>query len=250
MENKQYNISVIAIIVVIVTITAGVVGWIFAKKSQAPASQTVAMQETAPVAQTQPATQATKPVAQPTPVANETANWKIFQSKQEGFTLRYPNDWKLQDGDNIDCGVTGAGCPQRVTFTSPDGIMVRYVQYDDTTTDKLTCVQAPCTGIKVTKVEKLNIPNFGQALLVKMEKGISLDQPMSEETTPTVGENMHKGFDIDLTMPSKNGKRYSMFLYMNYANDGTTKFDKLTSNEFFNLDSVKKAELIFKSISY
>lgn len=217
------------------------------KSNESIASAPKVVQQPAPT----PATQQQSAVQPSTPAqVNETANWKVFRSKQEGFTLKYPNDWKLQDGDNIDCGVTGAGCPRRVTFTSPDGIMVRYVQYDDTTTDKLTCVQAPCTGIKVFKIEKLNIPNFGQALLVRTDKGISLDQPLSEETTPTVGENMHKGFDINLTMPSKNGKRYSMFLYMNYANDGTTKFDKLTNDEFFNLDSVKKAETIMKSIEY
>ena len=250
MQNKKGNVTVIAVIIVIVAIIAGIIGWLFAKKTQTLAPQAVVTQTTTPVAQTQPGAQsAPQQVAQPIPV-DETINWKVFHSKQEGFTLKYPNDWKLQDGDNIDCGVTGAGCPQRVTFTSPDGIMVRYVQYDDVTTDKLTCTQAPCTGNKVTEIEKLDIPNFGQALLVKGDKSMWLDQPLSAETIPTIGENLHKGFDISFNMPSKNGKRYSMFLYMNYANDGTTKFDKLTNDEFFNLDSVKKATLIFESIAY
>ena len=39
MKNKQGNVAVVAVIIIIVAITAGVVGWMFAKKSQAPAPQ-------------------------------------------------------------------------------------------------------------------------------------------------------------------------------------------------------------------
>jgi len=39
MQNKKGNVVVIAIIVVIVAITAGIICWMFAKRSQAPILQ-------------------------------------------------------------------------------------------------------------------------------------------------------------------------------------------------------------------
>ena len=39
MKNKKGNVVMVALIIAIVAITAGVIGWMFAKKSQAPSSQ-------------------------------------------------------------------------------------------------------------------------------------------------------------------------------------------------------------------
>ena len=45
MQNKKGNVAVIAIVIVIVAITAGIVGWMFAKKSETSVSQTPPQQE-------------------------------------------------------------------------------------------------------------------------------------------------------------------------------------------------------------
>ena len=62
MKNKKGNVAVIAIIIVIVAITTGVITWLVATNSQAPVQQAVVTQP-APVAKTQPTTQ---PITQPT----------------------------------------------------------------------------------------------------------------------------------------------------------------------------------------
>lgn len=192
-------------------------------------------------------------VTQPTQVTDETVNWKVFTSKQEGFTLKYPTNWILQDGDTVDCGVTGAGCPDRVTFTSPDGLMVRYVKFVDTTDDKLICgpgTQAPCFGNKILGLETLDVQNFGQVYLVKESNGVSLDVPLSKETTPVIGENKHSNFDIYFSLPSRDGGRYLLFTTASFSNEDITRFNKLTTEQFYNLESVKQAIIILKSIKY
>lgn len=83
----------IALIVVIVVITAGVVGWMFAKKSQAPAPQTELIKPTAPVAQKQP-TASSEVQPQTT---NMPADWKAYQDKELGYEFFYPSGWKLAD---------------------------------------------------------------------------------------------------------------------------------------------------------
>jgi len=66
MQNKKGNTAVIAIILMIVVITVGVSGWMFAKKSQAPVPKVTLPQQTVPVAQTQPIVQpTTQPAVQP-----------------------------------------------------------------------------------------------------------------------------------------------------------------------------------------
>jgi lipopolysaccharide export LptBFGC system permease protein LptF len=74
MKNKKGNVAVIAIIIVIVAITAGVIGWMFAKKSQ------VSVQEIKP---------ATQLVSD-----NETANWQKYGNRELGFEFKYPTDMK------------------------------------------------------------------------------------------------------------------------------------------------------------
>jgi hypothetical protein len=100
MKNKQGNVAVIAIIIVIVAITSGAIGWLFAKITQAPTTQTAAIQSAipdTPIAQTQPAgqssTQTTQPVAQPIPT-DKAATWQTYTNTQYSFTLQIPADWK------------------------------------------------------------------------------------------------------------------------------------------------------------
>src|SRR6266568_2620276 len=82
MKNKRGNVVVIVIIIVIVAITSGIIGWMFAKKSQAPVQQSVVNQPV-PVAKTQPITE---PIA-PT---DETTNWQTYSNTKYGFEFKYP----------------------------------------------------------------------------------------------------------------------------------------------------------------
>ena len=43
MKNRKGNVAVIAVVIVTIAITAGVVGWMFAKKTQAPVPQQLAV---------------------------------------------------------------------------------------------------------------------------------------------------------------------------------------------------------------
>ena len=83
MKNKKGNVVVIAIIVAIVAITAGVIGFLFAKKIQAPATEPAVTQ---PVAQ--------KSVTQP---ADETVDWKTYTDNKNGFEIKYPKEWVLEN---------------------------------------------------------------------------------------------------------------------------------------------------------
>lgn len=50
-QNKKGNIAVITIIIVIVAITAGTIGWLFAKRTQTPIMQNQAKEENLPLTQ-------------------------------------------------------------------------------------------------------------------------------------------------------------------------------------------------------
>lgn len=84
-QNQKGNMAVVAAIIAIIAITAGVIGWKFAKKSPAPAQQAVVTQSTASVAQTAPA-------------ADETANWKMYTDKETGVSFKYPSGYEAQSG--------------------------------------------------------------------------------------------------------------------------------------------------------
>lgn len=94
MKNKKGNVAVIALIIVIVAITASVVTWLVATKSQAPIQQ-VAVTQPAPVSQTQQ----TAPVAKPTAPASTAL---VYIDKLNGYQVSLPSDWtsyKVIDGD-------------------------------------------------------------------------------------------------------------------------------------------------------
>lgn len=78
MKNKKGNVLIIAIIIAIVALTAGVVGYLFAKKTQAPVAVPVATQ---PVAKTLVVTQ--QAVAQNEIVSNNTEKEKIINELRE-----------------------------------------------------------------------------------------------------------------------------------------------------------------------
>lgn len=100
MKNKKGNVAIIAIIIVIVAITAGVIGWLLATKNQAPAQQAAA--QPAPVksvTQTQPA--ATQPTA-PAQSADETADWQTYSNKMFEYSLKVPKEYAIASlGDNV-----------------------------------------------------------------------------------------------------------------------------------------------------
>lgn len=87
MKNKQGNITAVAIIVVIVAITAGVVGWMFAKRSQAP-DQTLQ-----PAAQ--PDITTTKPEAT-TPI-NTSWNSALAKQLETKFSLDILKFWGVKE---------------------------------------------------------------------------------------------------------------------------------------------------------
>lgn len=67
MKNKKDNIVLITLIVVNMVITAGVIGLIFAKKSQAP--------------------------------ADKTSGWQIYKNEKYGFEFKYPKEWLARGYD-------------------------------------------------------------------------------------------------------------------------------------------------------
>ena len=128
MKNKKGNIAVIAIIIVIVAITAGVSSWMFAKKSQIPTPQVVATQPTVPVAQTQPAVQPAttqQQVAQPAPT-DETANWQTYTNAKYGIEFKYPAGYKTIIDENAGDPSFSVNNPEKDVRVSGDGPYPQY----------------------------------------------------------------------------------------------------------------------------
>jgi len=245
--NKNINPTIAIGIILLVAIIVGGEVWISGKKeipNPTLVQQNIVVQPSVP-AETVP------------------ANWKTFTAKMEGFTIEYPADWKIEDTSDGNCGHTvlnGSECRDRYDFISPDGIIVRYVIFSDENNDRIGCgAQGECYADNVVGLYKGDVKNLGQVYLAKLNNKnkpytppfeVYLHKPLSKETTPIIGKNKYKDHMIFFSLPSKLGGRYALFLTADTADDGTTKFDNLTEEQFFNLDSVKKAMLMLKSINY
>ena len=84
--NQQKGFVNIILVVVVVAILAGAVGYFtFVKKSE-------------PVAQQPTPTQTSNPTKTPTPnPKDETADWKIYTNAQYGFEFWHPSNWGFDD---------------------------------------------------------------------------------------------------------------------------------------------------------
>src|SRR6185369_6461120 len=101
MKNKQGNIAVIALIIVIVAITAGAVGYLFANKTQTPVAQPVAVRQSESVAKTQ---QPAAPIIQPSTLVDETANLQTYTNSENGFSFKNPVSWTVKSAKPGDIG--------------------------------------------------------------------------------------------------------------------------------------------------
>lgn len=81
MKTQKGNVAVITLIIIVVAITAGVIGWLFVKNSQTPVQQTEVARPTAPVTQ----------------LTDETANWNTYKNDIYNFTMKYPPSWFVED---------------------------------------------------------------------------------------------------------------------------------------------------------
>lgn len=194
------------------------------------------------------------PADSPTPPTSIPATWKTFTSKTEGFTIRYPDNWIIQDTSSGNCGHTSGTstpngfCRDRFDFISPDGLIVRYVIHKDENNDRISCgTQSSCDNQNVQSLDTLNVGSLGQVLLIKQDKEVNLHKPLDSGTTPVVGANKHSNYMIDFSLPSTTGGRFALFVTMPNPN---TKFDKLTSEQFYSSDSVKQAIQILQSLHY
>ncbi len=226
-------------VLIIVSVAGGV--YYFSKKSSSPTATNLIVSQAQAL-----------PVSSPTP--DTAANWKTFNSKTEGFTIRYPDNWTVQDTSSGNCGhnsgtpTLNGNCRDRFDFISSDGLIVRYVIHNDENNDRISCgTQSTCDKQNVRSIDMLNVGSLGGVLLVKQDKEINLHKPLDNGTTPTVGANKHSNYMIDFSLPSKTGGRFALFVT---TPNPDSKFNALTGEQFYNLDSVKQAILMLKSLSY
>jgi len=102
MKNKRGDVAVVAIIIVIVAITAGVVGWMFAKKSQESIQKEVAMQGVVSI-------------QQDGDVESNQNKVLLYQNDEFGFTLNFSKNW---EGYKVQKSTKEAD-GYRFTFTDP-----------------------------------------------------------------------------------------------------------------------------------
>lgn len=213
----------------------------------------------------------TKPIStpsvQPTPTNAslsaiiDTSNWKKFTSKTEGFTLLYPPEWIIEDSSSGNCAHTklnGSDCRDRFAFKSPDNLLVSYTIHQDDNIDQYGCgVQSPCDSQDIKSLKTLNISTLGSVYLVSYISHlggdinhIALHKPVDSRTIPILGENKHSDYEIDFSLPSKTGGRFTLRAWTNTANNQNSKWTGMTYEKFINSDSAQKAILILKSLNY
>lgn len=78
MKTRKGNVAVMVVIAVVILATVGVIGWMFVKKSQAPAPQPEVLTTLHPA----------------TPV-DETVTWQTYISPAYGFSFQYPKSLQL-----------------------------------------------------------------------------------------------------------------------------------------------------------
>ncbi len=89
MQNKKGNVAVIAIIIIVVAIIAGALGWMFAKRTNDSQLTTDNKHEVLDRSDQKFLLQ-----AQP---KDETEGWQTYTNTQYGFSFKYPNDLVVDD---------------------------------------------------------------------------------------------------------------------------------------------------------
>lgn len=179
-----------------------------------------------------------------------------FTPTMEDFTISYPGDWTVEEAQG------------GFSIKSPDGIQVayerRYIadQSNSTDQDKIGCgVQATCPLSTVRSIDKLDVANLGEVMLIKTDDDtlrldapdylagtaprVYLHKPLSDDTTPVVGINQFDNYIIDFSLPSKDDD----YRFRLYVTDGQSIKDRSTE-EFFKKASVKQGIDILKSLRY
>jgi hypothetical protein len=185
------------------------------------------------------------------------STWKTFTAPMEGFAIEYPPNWTIEDTTDGNCGFSassGSACKDRYDFVSPDGLRVRYVIDKEENSDRAACgQQAPCLPQTILGVDSFNVPNLGNVYLVKLDNEVFLHDPVDSQTVPIVGQDQHPGFAIDFSLPSRSGGRYALFVTTFWGGKVPPQspwFANMTSDQFYDLQSVREGIMILKSLSY
>lgn len=227
-KNNAKLVIVIAIIVAIVAITAGVIGFLLAKKTQAPAEKPVAAQ---PVAQT----------------ADETVGWKTYTNNAYNYEIRYPVDWYISDNK---FAAKGSESKTISNYENPD-------QYTQTSLDQ----QAPAkpsdfiaAGISVEitndSLDKFCVTNEAVKVLKRTEQTINgtnfilcdeitMDHPSGIEIIRRIFKNDNKIYNLSyvkkgIVSEDTLNKILATFKFTNTVTDETAdwKTYKNTENNF------------------
>ena len=129
MNMNQKGFSNIVLIVLIVIVLAGVVGYMALVKKSAPTEQSNNVQNVQP---TPPTTTNNLP---PPPVAKETSGLKTYSDNSLGFTFQYPNDYTVTEKEAAKTFYSSKGCEfwikavrgvSNYTLFQADGIAYKY----------------------------------------------------------------------------------------------------------------------------
>lgn len=108
MKNKKGNILVITSIVVVVAITAGIIGYIFAQKTQKSDEVKIDEQKA----------QTAKPVTQLD--VDDLSDWQTYSDKEYGFSIKYPKSYELKMSKEygVSFGPIGFSAPAPLSIIS------------------------------------------------------------------------------------------------------------------------------------
>lgn len=100
MKTQKGNVAVIVLIIVVVAITAGIIGWMLAKKSQVSVPQPEVLTTLRSTKAIQPVEKDQQSVTQPTPVG-EAVGWQTYTdtNTEFKFSFEYPKNWLCKNSD-------------------------------------------------------------------------------------------------------------------------------------------------------
>jgi hypothetical protein len=245
---KLLKLVTIITAIILITLVAGSGGYLLGirnNQSTPPSQPSPSLQAKISAAITQPSYKLPTPIptgtfTSGTDVPTMATSWKTFTAPMEGFTLRYPNTWRVEDQSLINCGYKyntglpngrGSYCKDSFDFVAPDGLELRYTVISDESNDRAGCgTQSVCAIQHVDAIETLNVNGLEDVLLVKSGKSVALHKPIDSGTIPVVGENKHSNYMISFTLPTKAGGRFSLFFTPFYS---PKLRDELTNEQYY-----------------
>lgn len=229
MKTQKGNIAAVALIIVIVAITAGTMGWMFARETQAP------------VAQTQPAVKTTTPATQPTAPVDETAGWRTYTNTQYGFEFKYPQSLDLKTADDNCSEVPALECHGFEIYIASSSVPIMTFGVDELGSALITQDADSYESLRAEIIKsRVTISNSNGIIIYK-----HVEYRGDGKTIYNVRYSMNKSGTDFFEQSNPDDSLYDGYVYFSSSD----YFDERTSDSNFQLNQ-KTAEQILSTFKF